>query len=229
VPSAASDKISGIVVNTFARDPGSASTSLTGSNAVLPNNEMNILSEGTIFVKPEQTMVHGDPVYVRFAASVNSPSLTQQGSLRKDADGVAQVTTVTPTSANSTLYVLRIAFGDGSQGGVSNGVWEIACVSSGSATATLIVTALKAAIAADAALTALITATGTATLVLTGVTAGQAFTVTSLGDGVLAPVTGTAPAATARPLKAARMLHDQGTSGVQLMYFSATLDAALSH
>jgi hypothetical protein len=226
VVGASTDKVSGFIVNSFARDPGSASTSLTGSNAILPNNEMPILSEGTLFVKPENSITHGSDVYVRFASGTG----TQLGALRSNRDGVAQVTTVTPTAAATTLYVLRIAFGDASMGGAGNGVWEISTLTPSSGeTATTIVTSLKAAIAADAALSALLAASGTATLILTGATAGQAFTVTSLGDGTLSVAATTPPAATCRPLKAARMLHDQGTSGVQLMYFSAAVDAALNH
>lgn len=83
------------------------------------------------------------------------------GAFRKDADGTAQVTTMTPTAVNSTEYQLVV---DGHFYGYT---------SDSSATATEIVTALTAAIVADAGAT--VTPTGTATLILTAKTAGVPF------------------------------------------------------
>lgn len=225
VPATATDALAGIIVNSFARDPGSAGTALSGTNAIKSTNEMNILSEGAIFVKPEQTVAVLDPVFVRIATSVNTGTLVQKGSFRKDSDGVAQVTTGTPTAANSTVYMLRVAF-DGKAAGTKREAYNFEYISDGSATATEIVTGFKTAMALDAVFTARVVATGTTTLILTGQTAGEAFTVTSNGDGAWASITtGTPAAPTARACKAARWLKASGTTGVAMLYFSASADA----
>lgn len=231
VLAASSDVISGVIVNSFARDPGSAGNSLSGTNAIKAGNEMNILSEGVIFVKPEQTCTVSDPVYVRYATSVNDSTLTQTGSFRKDADlsgavsGTANVVTVTPTAVDGTVYVLRVEYGAK--------VWEFEAVAQTSSTATTISTQFRTLMAADAEFTALIVASGTATLILTAQDKTSAITAHSEGDGALA-VANTTPyvapsagSATARQVKAARWLHNQGTSGVQAMYISAALDKAM--
>lgn len=228
VPSAATDALSGIIVNTFARDPGTGSTALSGTAAIKSGNEMNVLSEGTIFVKPEQTVAIGDLPFVRFATSANTPSLTQKGSFRKDADGAAQVSTGTPTATNSLVYVVRVAF-DGKAQGSRPATYEFEYQADASATAAEIVTGLKAVMAADSAFTARVVATGTTTLILTAQTAGEAFTVNSEGDGGISWAATTPPAATARAVKGARFLKpSDSTTGVALMYFSAALDAALA-
>jgi hypothetical protein len=211
LPAASTDVVAGFIVNSFARNP----TALTTGKAVIAGDEMNVLSEGAIYVDVEQTMTVADPVYVRYSANGGS---TQLGKVRKDADGVAEVHTVTPTAVNSQVYVLRVTVG-----GVP---YTFEYQADGSATATEIVTGFKTAMAADAAFTALVVATGTTTLILTGQVAGQAFTVLQVGDGVLADVTTTPAAAHAARCKGARVLKGGSSTVPALIYFSASAEAA---
>lgn len=109
---------------------------------------------------------------------------TTVGAFRKDYDGTAQVTTMTPTAVNSTEYQLVV---DGKFYGYT---------SDSSATATEIVTGLTAAITADAGAT--VTPTGTTTLILTAKTVGLPFV--AQGDANMAFAATTANAANAFPL-----------------------------
>jgi hypothetical protein len=216
VPAAATDKLAGIVLNSIARDPGSAGSALTGTQAIFAGREMNMLAEGTVFVLTEETVVNTDPVFVRFATGSGG---SQAGSFRKTADGVAQVTTLTPTAVNSAVSLIRIAFDSGQ-------TFEVEYQQDGSATAAEWVTGMKAQIAQDAALSALLATSGTNTLILTGATAGKAFTVTNLGDEAVAVAATTPPAATARQVKGSYWLKGASAAGVAMMYFSSSVDRA---
>lgn len=92
----------------------------------------------------------------------------------KRTANTAQVNTLTPTAADATVFAVTI---DGVQYSFTSGV---------GATATSIVTGLKAAIAADP--TCRMTSSGTTTLILTSNTPGWASTVASTGAGVLTNV-----------------------------------------
>lgn len=48
--------------------------------------ELAVLRRGAIFVNCEQAVTAGNPVYIRFATSVNTPALVQKGAARKDSD-----------------------------------------------------------------------------------------------------------------------------------------------
>lgn len=124
-------------------------------------DEVACVSRGRLWVVPEQAVGPTDPVYVRFADGIADGTKVQKGAFRKDADGTAQVDTLTPTAVNSTLYWVTI---DGR---------SYQYVGDGSATAAEIVTGFIAAINAETA-THGVTATGTVTLILTGVS-GVAF------------------------------------------------------
>jgi hypothetical protein len=77
---ASSDKIAGVVVNTAARNPNG----LTGANdAVLAGDTMNVLEEGTAWVRCEEAMAVGDPVFARYASGGGGTVL---GYVRNDAD-----------------------------------------------------------------------------------------------------------------------------------------------
>lgn len=198
LPAAATDKCIGISMRVAGQNNlGSGST----ATAILAGDRFSIMRSGSCYAQPEQTVAKGDPVYMRFATSVNDGTLTQKGSFRKDPDGVAQVTTLTPTAGNSSAFSVRVKFSDES--------YTFTMTSDGSGTATEIVTGLKTAMAADAAFTARVVATGTTTLILTGQTAGEAFTVTNVSDGVLAVAATTPAAPTASKVKGARW----GTAG----------------
>lgn len=181
LPAASTDKLLGLVVSDFSID----SAGLASNGAVIPKAMASVARKGAFYVLPEQDVAEGDDVYVRYTAG--SGALTV-GRLRKDAGGVAQVDTVTPTAANSTGYSLSIA-------GRSYNV-----VSDASGTATEICDAFRTAINAD--VDCLAAATGTATLVLTAKTVGVGF-LTTAGLN-LALVNTTANAAIAKRLLGAR-------------------------
>lgn len=193
---AAADRLAGIVLNTFSRNPGDMALSLAGTDAYGPKMLMPMLEQGSAWVVCEQTMAVTDKVYVRFLA--NGAGKLQLGAVRKDLDGVAQVTTITPTAVNSTEYSLRVQLSNGQ-------TYTFSMVSDATATAAEIVTGLRAAMAADAAFTAAVVATGSTTVILTGQVAGDAFTVSEVSDGVLAVAATTPPVAHARLVKGARV------------------------
>lgn len=214
---AATDKLCGIVLNSFARNPGDSALSLSGTEAYGPKAIMPICEEGPVWVVCEEAMAIGDDVYVRY--STNGTGKLIVGAVRNDPDGVAQVTTVTPTAANSTEYSLRVQLSNGKS-------YTFSMVGDGSASATEIVTGLKTAMAADAAFTAAVVATGTTTLILTGQVAGDAFVVSEVSDGVLAVVATTPPAAHCRKVKGARVDVSSSDATVCKIVFSLAAELA---
>jgi hypothetical protein len=220
----ATDPIIGFLVNSYGRDPGYSGSSLSGTAAIKDGATASVMVEGSIYAAMEQTMTPDDPVFVRFATSVNDGTLTQKGAIRKDADGVAQVSTITPTAVNSAIYALRVETQDPNTNRLRSFTFEYQA--DGSATATEIVTGFKTVMAADATFTALVVATGTTTLILTGQTAGLAFTAQSEGDGALAVAATTPPAPTARRLKGARVISSGTAADGGVIYFSAAVEAA---
>lgn len=158
------------------------------------------LKRGPVFVYVEEAVNQGDPVYIRFANAVATQNATylsvqnanQKGAFRKSPDAAAstaQVTTVTPTAVNATIYAATIVIG-----GVT---YAAEFLSDGSATATKIVTGLKAAFGTIPG----ISFSGTSTLIITSSVAGVPFTFTSVGDGVLAAAA-TTPNVTGAPTAA---------------------------
>jgi hypothetical protein len=212
LPASLAARLLGVVRNSLARDPGSASSVLASSNAIFAGDTMNVLTEGAIKVAPEQTVAVTDRVYMRVATSVNTPSLTQKGAFRKDADGTAAVVTITPTAADSTLYRLAVD--------VDGRTFNFQVTSQVSATATTIVTQFKVAMAADADFTALVTASGTATLILTANNQGDVVNVDNSGSaGTVAVALTTAPTATAVRVRNARW--SRATNGtIAYLYIS---------
>lgn len=83
LPAVATDALAGIVVHSFARDPGIAAT-LAGINAIKDGASCNVLAEGACNVAVEETVSVGDPVYTRITS--DGSSNTQLGKFRKDAD-----------------------------------------------------------------------------------------------------------------------------------------------
>lgn len=61
LPADGSSVIGGIVVHSYARDPND----LEGSDAVKDGDALNLLVEGAIYVKVEEAVAVGDPVYCR--------------------------------------------------------------------------------------------------------------------------------------------------------------------
>lgn len=215
---AAADVLAGIVLNTFSRNPGDIGLTLSGTDAYGPGMGMPLLEQGSAWVVCEQSMAVGDPVYVRFSA--NGAGKLVVGAVRKDADGVAQVTTLTPTAVNSTIYVLDLELSTGKR-------FTLEYISDSTATAAEIVTGFTTLINANADLTAEITPSGSTTLILTGVTAGKSFKATSSGDGTLAVAATTPPAAHARLCKGARVERaSTAAAGVVQLVFSQMAELA---
>lgn len=221
LPDSATAKLLGIVLNTFNRNPGDGSVSLSSTAAIVDTAQANIREQGAVYVTVEEAVAVTDPVYMRHTA--NGAGKLQLGAFRNDRDGVAQVTTVTPAaSQNTTLFSLRVSFPeDGTD-------YEFTIVSDGSMTATEVCDAFRVAMAADTAFTARVVATGTATLILTGQVAGEAFNVANPGTGTYTSITATtAPAPTCRRVKGARFLKAAASASVPAMlYIDVAVDRA---
>lgn len=218
LPDSATAKLLGVVLNSFARNPGDASVSLSGTAAIVSGGQANVRELGSVYMLSETSMAVTDKVYVRHTA--NGAGKLQAGAIRNTLDGVAQVTTLTPTAAqNSTTFGVRVSFADRD--------YAFTVVSDGSMTATEVVTSFKTAMAADTAFAARCVASGTATLVLTGQTAGEAFEVSASGDGLFSSIAATTPpAATAREVKGARVLIPSTSTAPCLIYLDIAIDRA---
>lgn len=84
LPALSTDKLAGVIANTFARNPGDQSVSLSGTDAIMPNGSANLMCEGAIWVVCEEAMAIGDDVYFRYSA--NGAGKLQLGAVRNDAD-----------------------------------------------------------------------------------------------------------------------------------------------
>ncbi len=166
LPTANTQSLLGVTVSSFAYNQFYPTT-LTGTQGIPQKAAAGVMREGRIYVLPTQDVTPASPVFVQLVAN---GSTKVAGSFRKDADGTAQVTTMTPTAVSSTEYELVV---DGRFYGYT---------SDASATATEICDGLRAAIAADTGAT--VAGTGTSTLILTALVAGTAFT--AQGDANMA-------------------------------------------
>jgi hypothetical protein len=84
--------------------------SLSSDSGVASGAMANVLKKGRIYVQVEDAVTAGALAYARHTS--DGGDNTQKGKFRSDVDGVAQVTTVTPTSANDTKFSLDV-FVDG--------------------------------------------------------------------------------------------------------------------
>lgn len=170
-----------------------------------------LMRRGRIQVTVEDAVTKGARAYARHTS--DGGSNTQKGKFRSDNDGVSQVTTVTPTSANSTKFALDVF--------VNGKLFPFTTTSDGSSSATEICDQFRTAMAADAAFSALITASGTATLILTGTAAmkGKAFQVGDGGAvGNYASITETTPASTrADEVEGCRFLSSADAGGLAVL------------
>lgn len=206
--SAAGEKNLGVLIHDMAHE---LAPSGAAGNLGLPDDGLGaVLKEGAVWMVAENTVTPGSKVYVRHTANGSPGASDGIGRVRSDADAVAQVQTLTPTATNGAIYVVRVAF-------VSGEVYEFEAVGDGSATATEIVTSLKAAMAADAGFTARIVATGTTTLILTAQNASlDVSTAASAGDGAIA-VVNTTPAVPHADLEPRASFLSGGTIGQLVM------------
>lgn len=170
---ASSNKLAGLVLHSHAYDVRYE----LGTTGIKPKVMLNIMRKGRAWVQVEEPVNRGDIPWVRVATGALG---TVVGSFRKSQDGgQAEVHTITPTAVDTTVYAFTVLL---------LGVTYTFTFTSGSGTsATAIVTGLKAACAANAAFTALVTASGSATLILTAIGAaiGASLTVTNTGAGTL--------------------------------------------
>ena len=178
---ASTDKVLGVSCHKH-RDPRLA------PDGAPAGDNMAVARDGDIYVLCEEAIALGDRVFAR--AVVGGSEVA--GAFRNDADGLAQVTTATPTAANSTQYGLSVSVLG--PDGKSKGSWGFTALSDGSGDATEICDAFRTVMQADTAFNALVTSTGTATLVLTSADKANTFIVTSTGTGVITIVATTAAA-----------------------------------
>lgn len=198
----ASAKPAGVVLHSHYHD----NQSLAGALGVPAADMANVLRKGRVWVLTEGTVAAGAQAYARHTS--DGASNTQLGKFRADNDGVAQVTTVTPTSGNEKTFRLNV-FVDGH-------LYYFEYLSDTASSATEICDGLRAAMAANAAFTALVVATGTATLILTGQTKGMAFDVVNGGgDGAFTSiVTGTAASTKADAVEGCRFVGARTGAGL---------------
>ena len=187
--SAAGQAVEGALLHDQAHDPDAASGAQDGEMC-------SVLRKGKIYLWTEQAVTPADPVYVRHTVG-GAPTTQIPGQVRKDRDGVAQVSTYTPTAAeHSKAFGVRVSFADRD--------YYFDAVSDATMTATEVCDALRLAMAADAEFTARAVATGTTTLIRTGQVAGEAFAVANAGQGAGTWAATTPPAAKAELLATAK-------------------------
>jgi hypothetical protein len=187
------DVILGVVVRDLSHNP----TLPSGGRAtgVQDDDMFSVLTQGGIYVLTKQAVTPSHPVYVIMSGA-------DAGRVRGDAGGTKQVTTVTPTAANSTRYALDVL--------VSGRTFTFEVTSDADATATEICDAFRTAMAANAAFTSQVVATGTATLILTG----NPMTVTSNGAGTLAVALTTGPIPAAKFVAGARFAESEAADEI---------------
>lgn len=141
------------------------------------------MQAGDIWVRCEEAIALGDRVFCRATA----PGSETVGAFRNDADGDAQVTTVTPTPANDTDYTLNVFAG--------GKLYSFSITSDASATATEICDDFRTEMQGDSEFDALVTSSGTDTLILTSADSSKEFQVNAAGsEGALAIAETTAAA-----------------------------------
>lgn len=166
----------------------------------------SILRRGRIWVPVEAAVVVTDPVYFRHTTG----SGTEIGAFRPDADGAAEVSTLTPNPVvNSINYTVDIRIGDHD--------YHFEYTADASATATEICDGIRAAMVLDATFTALVVATGTTTLILTAQNVGQLIGIVSSGPGLFDIVETTPPAPTCDLASDAQWLQGAAGAGVALL------------
>ena len=162
------------------------------------NSQISILRKGRVWVKVLEAVLAGDDAFVCYE---DNSTTAVRGGFRKSGEGVAQVTTLTPTAANATPYSVAI------------GSFGYDYLSDGTATATEVVTDLLAQINLQTALHG-VTATGTATLILTGAV-GVAFSVSQSAN--MAAAATTPVTANAARLPGAKFMSAASTGGIAIL------------
>jgi hypothetical protein len=200
--SAAGQAPLGVTVHTQAQeDP-----SLAGSLGIALLEPASVLRRGRVWVRVEEAIAVTDGVFYRHT----SGSGTEIGAFRNDADGAAEVSTLTPNPVvNDTVYTVDMHILDQD--------YHFEILSDGTATATEICDAMRAAMALDAQFTALVVASGTTTLILTSQVAGLGLVPVSSGPGLFDIVETTPPVPTCEEIVNAQWLQGSTGAGVALL------------
>lgn len=174
-------------VTATGKDTGNtiASPTISGSGQaqrIVSGGNLNVATDSGAGKTPSLAQIVSanatDGVYLaaRFSSQFEAQKITSLTLKATGTTKVAQVTTLTPTAANTTVYTVVI-----------NGVTAGTYTSDGSATATEIAGDLISDINASS-VSDVVTASGTSTVVITSDTAGLGFTVSSTGAGTLTSV-----------------------------------------
>lgn len=192
LPSATTSVLAGIALKDITQ-VRPFDTTASSTNAWSIGSIVSVREEGEVAMEnvSDTAAIAGGAVYVVVSTSGGDAL----GEVRADADGTADVWTLTPTAANDAVYGITIHFPAwNGQGPMTFVVPPV--TADASATATEIVTLLAASIATVAELPSLITTSGTSTLILTGDDLGRPFTVYDSAEaGDFASITHTTTAA----------------------------------
>lgn len=206
--SAAGQKVQGALLHDQAHTAAVASGALDGEMC-------SVLKKGLIYLLTEQAVTPADTVYVRHTIG-DDTAKELPGQVRKDRDGVAQVSTYTPTAAeHSKAFGVRVSFADRD--------YFFDAVSDATMTATEVCDALRLAMAADTEFAARAVASGTTTLILTGQVAGEAFAVSNAGQGAGTWAATTPPAALAEALAGAKFRGTAAADSIVAVEFNLPL------
>lgn len=196
----------GTLFGLLAHKQNKANAALLTTLGIEQNETASIMRRGRLWVVTEETIAVGDPVFVRHTTGTG----TVIGAFRNDADGAAEVSTLTPTVVNDVTYTVDIHFPDLTD-------YHFEFLADATATATEICDGIRAAMVLDAEFTAKIVATGTTTLILTSQTAGENFHVASTGDGLFVIVATTPPVPTCQVVSNASWLEGATGAGIAIL------------
>lgn len=203
VLSAGGQTVLGVLVHTQAQE----NPALADPLGIDLLEEASVLRRGRIWVAVEEAIAVTDGVFVRHTAFGGN---TELGQFRTDAEGDAEISTLTPNPVTNDLtYTVDVKVGSAD--------FHFETLADGSATATEICDGIRAAMALDAGFTALVVASGTTTLVLTGQNVGEELDITSTGEGLFDIVETTPPAPTADVLPGAEWIQGSTGAGVALL------------
>ncbi len=198
LPTSATDHIAGVALRDITQvRPSQVLFGPVPTDNVYPIGTMvGVREEGDVALTNQGSVaaVPGDPVHVVISTAGGG----QLGQFRAGRAGVGDIWTATPTALNSAAYKLTVTLADVDDLGAMTRSFPF--TADASATATEVVTGIKAAMALDLAFTARVVASGTTTLVLTGQELGVAMTVVDTQDqgaavvGAWASIVNTTPA-----------------------------------
>lgn len=194
LPSAATDVIAGVALRDMTRTR-LYDTLATAVDSYAIGDMVSVREQGAVPMRNvgDAAAVPGGPVY----CVVSTSGGDALGEARNDRDGTADVWTLTPTVANSTIYAIQIVLPEWD--GLPAVVRTYEYTSDGSAADTEIVADFVSQINGDSVISGRVTASGTTTLIITGDVLGMPILVqdaASAGDWASITHTTTAAAYT---------------------------------